>query len=98
VYCERAAEKVISGSNVKALPRYSDKSLKELKSPRGDRVVIRSKPPVGCNGLLPGLTPCRRREIITGTGGATHYEENLTNVMRAWVADEAGQLGSRENP
>jgi hypothetical protein len=57
----------------------------------------------GLNRLLiatdrcPDLRPVGGAEGA-GTSEATCWEVNFANDMRAWVVDEASQLGSGENP
>jgi hypothetical protein len=87
----------MSGGSVKAPPRCSEKSPKELKAQEG---IEQSA------GLI-------RRSIATdrgpeqspeggargsGTGGATRWQENPANDTRARLADEARRLGSGESP
>ena len=82
---------------MKALPRCLDKALQELKAQEGIEWLV------GLNRLLATTDCCpdQRPEGeagLSGTGGATHWEETSANGMRARLVDEARRLGSWENP
>jgi hypothetical protein len=96
-HSERLAEKVTSGGDVKASPRQPEKRPQELKAQEGIEWLA------GLNPLLAATDRCpdERPEgglSGAGTGGATRQEAKLGNDKRARPADEAGRLGSEENP
>jgi hypothetical protein len=97
VYCERVAVKVMSGGDVKASPRCSNKSLRELKAQEGIEWLA------GLNRLSATTDCCSDQRLEddageSGISGATRWEETFVNVMKARLVDEASRLGSRENP
>jgi hypothetical protein len=70
VYYERAAVKVMSGGGVKALPRCSNKGLKELKAQEGIEWLA------GLNRLSAATDCCSDQRLEndaegSGTSGAT---------------------------
>jgi hypothetical protein len=72
----------MSGGGVKAYRRYSEKSPKELKAQEGIEWLA------GLNPLLTATDRCSDRSPEgeaegSGTSGATRWEENLVNDMRA---------------
>jgi hypothetical protein len=97
MYSEYSTRKVMSGGGVKAPPRQSEKSPKELKAQEGIEWLA------GLNPLSAKTDRCsdgRPEGDVSGSGSgeATRREERLTNDMRARLADEASRLGSGENP
>jgi hypothetical protein len=94
---ECASAKAMSGGDVKASPRQSEKSPQELKAQEG---IERWG---GLNHLPPATDRCPEKRPEggprgSGSGGATRREEKLGNDKRARLADEASRLGSGENP
>lgn len=94
---ERSTNEATSGGVVKATPRCSEKSPKELKAQEGIEWLA------GLNPLLAATDRCLDQSPEgeasgSGTGGATRREEKLANDKRARLADEANRLGSGETP
>jgi len=87
----------MSGGDVKASPRYLEKSPKELKAQEGNEWLA------GLNRLSAATDRCLDQSPVgdarrSGTGGATRQEEILANDKRERLVDEASRLGSGENP
>jgi hypothetical protein len=87
----------MSGGGVRAFPRCLDKNLRELKAQEGIEWLA------GLNRLLAATDRCSDQSPVggergSGTSGATRWEENLVNNMRARLVEEASRLGSGESP
>ena len=87
----------MSGGDVKASPRQSEKSPRELKTREGIEWLA------GLNRLQATTDRCSEQSpggdaSGTGNGGATRREEKLGNGMRARLIDEVSRLGSGEIP
>jgi len=89
--------KVKSGGIVKAIPRWPEKSPKELKAQEGIEWLAGLNPLLAATDRCPDQRP--EGEVSgSGTGGATRQQEKLVNDTRARYADEADRLGSGKTP
>jgi hypothetical protein len=81
VYGEGLAEKVMGGGGVKAFPRCSKKSPKELKSQEGIELLVGLNPLLVPTDRYPDQSPVGEARGF-GTSGATCWEKIFANDMR----------------